>query len=108
LQHFSAALNRTGTIVYPVEVTNDGFLPPAAPGTAQDTLQQLADLTGGHMYTGGEAGKAIVQSLQDAHARYQLAYNPPPPNGKYHKLSVTCTRKGVRIDAQRGYFADQP
>jgi len=25
LQHFSAALNRTGTIVYPVEVTNEGF-----------------------------------------------------------------------------------
>jgi len=108
LQHFSAQLDRTGAIMYSVEDTAEGALPPADRGTPKDTLQQLADLTGGRMYTGGEVGKAIAQSLSDARGRYQLAYDPPSPDGKFHKLRVACARKGVRIEAARGYFANQP
>lgn len=98
LQHFSAQLDRTGAIMYNVEDTAEGALPPADRGTPKDTLQQLADLTGGRMYIGGEVGKAIAQSLEDARARYQLVYDAPSPDGKYHKLRVACARKGVRID----------
>ena len=107
LRHFSAELSRNGTIIQSVEVTAEGALAPAAPGSAKDTLQQLANLTGGRVYTGGEVEKAIVHSLRDAGARYRLAFEDPPADGKYHRLRVACTRKGVRLEAQRGYFAEQ-
>ncbi len=108
LHRFSAELERTGTVLYSVQETAVGSLPPADRGSAQDTLQQLANLTGGQIYSDGEVEKAISQSLEDVRARYQLAYDAPPADGKYHKLRVACTRKGVRIQTQRGYFADQP
>lgn len=108
LRHFSAELERTGTIIYSVEETAEGSLPPADRGSAKDTLQQLANLTGGRTYSNGETEKAIAQSLEDARGRYRLAYDAPPTDGKYHKLRMACTRKDVRLEAQRGYFADQP
>jgi VWFA-related protein len=108
LRHFSAELDRTDTLISSVEETAEGSLPPADRGTSKDTLQQLADLTGGRTYSNGETEKAIAQSLENARARYQLAYDAPAADGKYHKLRVACTRKGVHIDSQRGYFADQP
>jgi hypothetical protein len=39
---------------------------------------------------------------------YRIAYAPPVSNwdGKYHKLRVTCDRKGVQIRAMEGYYAD--
>jgi hypothetical protein len=60
------------------------------------------------MYTGGEVGKAIAESLEDSRARYQIAFDAPPSDGKYHKLRVASTRKGVRLDAPRGYYGEQP
>jgi hypothetical protein len=60
------------------------------------------------MFSDGQTEKAIVQSLEKAPAPYQLGYEMPPPDGKYHKLRVVCTRKGVKIESRRGYFADQP
>jgi len=108
LRHFIAELGRTGTIIHSVQETFPGSIPPADRGTPKDTLQELADLTGGRVYSDGEVAKAIAQSLANARAHYQLTYDAPPPDGKYHKLRVACTRKGVRIEAQRGYFADQP
>jgi VWFA-related protein len=108
LRHFCALLDRHNTILSSVEDTPAGSLPPADRGTPKDTLQQLSNLTGGRMYDGGEVVKAIAQSLEDARARYQLAYDAPSPDGRYHKLRVACGRKGIRIESPRVYFADQP
>jgi len=107
LQHFGAKLSRSDTIVYSVEVNTTGSVVPPNRGWPHDTLQKLADLSGGRLYINGEIEKAIAQSLQVAGARYQLTYRAPAPNGKYHKLRVECSRKGVRINAPRGYFAEQ-
>jgi VWFA-related protein len=75
-------------------------------GRPRDTLQQLADLTGGRMYIHGEIDQAIAQSLQDVRSRYQLVYDGPAPDGKYHKLRVECSRPGVRIEASQGYYSE--
>ncbi len=106
LRHFSAELARTGTSLYSVEETPIGGLPHAEPGSAKDTLQQIAGLTGGRMYSRGEVEKAITRSLEDARARYQLVFEGAV-DAKYHKLRVTCTRKGVHVEAPRGYFANR-
>jgi hypothetical protein len=85
-----------------------GALAAADAGKGMDTFQQLANLTGGRAYLSGEVEDAITRSLADARARYQLTYEAPQPDGKYHELRVACTRKGVRIEAQRGYYSSQP
>ncbi len=105
LRHFSAEMARTGTSIYTVEETPVGGLPRAEQGSAKDTLQQLAGLTGGRMYSRGEVEKAIAQSLEDGRARYKLVFDGAA-DGKYHKLRVTSTRKGVNVEAPKGYFAE--
>jgi VWFA-related protein len=108
LQHFGGELARSDTIFYSVMVDPEGSIYGTDRGRPRDTLQQLADLSGGRMYARGEIDQAIAQSLQDVRARYQLTYDAPAPDGKYHKLRVECSRKGVIIEAPRGYYAEQP
>jgi VWFA-related protein len=108
LRRFSNRLDRTGTSIYSVKENEGSSLPSTDRGTAEDTLHLLADLTGAPMYSDGQTEKAIVRSLEKAPARYQLGYEMPPPDSKYHKLRVVCARKGVKIESRRGYFADQP
>jgi VWFA-related protein len=108
LQHFEAKLTTSDTIVNSVSIHVAGATPPTDRGRPRDTLQQLADLSGGRVYPDGEIDDAIAQSLQEVRSRYQLFFDEPPPDGKYHKLKVECSRSGVRILAPRGYFAENP
>lgn len=71
----------------PQKITD--FFPPLPPtpgiaastalicGRSGDTLQQLADISGGREYLHGEIDQAITESLQQASARYQLGYDAP-------------------------------
>jgi VWFA-related protein len=76
------------------------------------TLNTLADMTGGRESSGKDICEALKQARTDARVSYLLGYFSPESNwdGKYHKLRVTCKRKGVRIQAKTGYFAwaDRP
>jgi VWFA-related protein len=76
------------------------------------TLNTLADMTGGRESAGKDICDALKQAKSDVRISYQIGYYPPENNwnGKYHKLRVTCKRKGVRIQAKTGYFAwvDEP
>jgi VWFA-related protein len=107
LQHFGTKLTRSDTVVYGVIVHSERAIPSTDRGRPRDTLQQLADLTGGRVYLNGEADEAIAQSFQDVRSRYQVAYDAPPADGKYHKVRVECSRKGVHVQAPQGYFAEQ-
>jgi VWFA-related protein len=72
-----------------------------------NTLNTLAEMTGGRPSSGKDICDALKQAKIDARVSYQIGYYPPESNwdGKYHKLRVTCRRKGVRIQAKTGYFA---
>jgi VWFA-related protein len=106
LQRFGAKLTRSDTVFTSVMIDPQGTLFGTDRGRPRDTLIQLADLSGGHVYAHGEIDQAITQALQDMGARYQLAYEPPAPNGKYHKLRVECSRKGVHVEAPAGYYPE--
>jgi hypothetical protein len=45
--------------------------------------------------------------MNDVRNSYQIAYYPSPAtwDGRYHKLHVTSSRKGVRIQTRTGYYA---
>lgn len=108
LARFGGKLARTNTVFTSVIINAQGALPPADRGRARDTLQQLANASGGRVYLHGETDEAIAQALQGGRARYQITYNAVAPDGKYHTVRVECSRKGVRIEAPKGYYAEEP
>jgi len=71
------------------------------------TLNQFAALTGGRQDGGKNIGGAIRQAMSDLRFSYQIGYYQPAASrdGKFHKLRIECSRKGVRILAKTGYYA---
>jgi VWFA-related protein len=81
-----------------------------APGSglgSEQTLDEFARLTGGRAWENNDIGAAIKQAITDAKQSYLVSYAPPPENwdGKYHKIRVTCARKGIKLQARQGYYA---
>jgi VWFA-related protein len=105
LGHFGAVLTQSDTILSVVEAEPESSLRLNSRGTAFDTIQQLADISGGRIYFNGAIDNAVTQAMQVVRAHYELTYDPPRPNGKYHKLRVECSRKGIHIAAPHGYIA---
>jgi VWFA-related protein len=102
LQRLGANLGRSGIAIYPVRQR----LGLSDLGN-QQTLSQLAGLTGGRPDEGKDIEAAAKQAMSDLQTSYQIGYYPPARNwdGKFHKLRVTCARKGVRIQTKSGYYA---
>lgn len=77
---------------------------------SEDTMQEFAGLTGGRSKGNNDIGEAIRQAMADARSSYQLGYDtaPQPWEGKYHKLRLVCSRKGVKLQSKTGYYAWQP
>jgi VWFA-related protein len=86
-------------VIYPVQASIRGNTPE---DSSHDTLQELAGLTGGRYYPGDTVEKALTEALRDTAASYVLAF-PAKSDGKFHTLRATCTRPGVRLQAQQGY-----
>jgi hypothetical protein len=139
LRKLSEALVRSGIALYPVRQlllgtpdrigdASGGAAMSNTPGPAGNrveatdttgagmqslrTLDTLAEMTGGRPSAGKDTCAALKQARSDDRVSYQIGYYPSESNwdGKYHKLKVTCKRKGVRIQAKTGYFAwvDKP
>jgi VWFA-related protein len=96
VSHFGEHLGLSGVAIYPVPQTLIG-----------QGLDEFAGLTGGRPNKGKEIGAAIKEARNDLVTSYEIGYFPPTPNrvGEFHKLRITCKRKGVRIQARTGYYA---
>jgi VWFA-related protein len=99
------AFARAAIAVYPVQ---QGGAPSAGylPLRSQDTLRLVAELTGGPK-TADAIGAAVRQAMSDVRSGYVLGYYPPQENwdGGFHKVLVSCDRKGVRLQVKAGYDA---
>jgi VWFA-related protein len=111
LQRLTATLDRANVAVYTVRQPGS-LAPGAADGLSSglastETLDEFAGLTGGRAYGTVDIPGAIAQAASDARMSYQIAYDPPLEkwDGKYHKIRVTCSRKGVRLQTKQGYYA---
>jgi VWFA-related protein len=69
------------------------------------TLEQFADLTGGKVYA-NDFEKAIKEVMPASLSGYVIEYDAPRLDGKYHKIRVTCSRKGVHLQVKQGYYAN--
>jgi VWFA-related protein len=119
IQWLSTALDRVNIAVYPVDIGPAGMdpsadastgragIPPVAGLGSMETLQQFADLTGGQAFLNNDVKAAITQATADARMSYVLSYYPNPQafDGKYHKIRVTCSQKGVKVHSKAGYYA---
>ncbi len=95
IREYAEYLVRSDVAIYPV------------PQTLVDLdLDEFAGLTGGRPNQGKEIGAAIKEARNDLRVSYQIGYFPPTPDrtGEFHKLRITCKRKGVRIQARTGYY----
>jgi VWFA-related protein len=108
LRNFGGTLEQSGIAIYNVIEKPDGVVPMTGEGSEEDTLTQLAGLTGGRTYSDGNIERAFADSRRDLAARYRMSFEPSAKDGKFHKLRVACSRKGVHFETRRGYLADQP
>ena len=114
LRRMSEAFDRVGVAVYPVRQVMMGS-PDNVDGANHDgmssiaTLELFAGMTGGRPDAGKDIGAAVRQALTDMRTSYQIGYYPASKNwdDRFHKLRITCTRKGVRIQTKTGYYAWQ-
>ena len=111
LRQLSEWFDRSGVSLYPVRQVMLGS-PDGMGGTGDGALEfmnTLSGLTGGRPNGSKDVGMAVRQAMRDVRSSYQIGYFPPEKNwnDKFHNLRVTCTRKGVRVQARTGYYAWQ-
>ncbi len=73
-----------------------------------DTLRALADNTDGRaIINRNDLGKGMQQIMRDASGYYLIGYNSAqaPTDGRFHKIDVEVTRRGVDVRARKGYWA---
>jgi VWFA-related protein len=112
VRRMSEGFDRSEVSIYPVRTVMLGS-PDNVDGADSngmnsiDTLNQFAQMTGGRADTGKDIGRSVRQAVNDMRTSYEIGYYPQQENwdGKFHKLAVTCTRKGVRIQTKTGYYA---
>lgn len=72
---------------------------------SSDTVTEIATMTGGRAHLDNNIGAALKEAMEDEQVNYTISYAPEEWDGKYHKVRVVCTRKGVKVLAKDGYFA---
>ena len=96
-----AELDQDGVTVFPVEAYGVTVV-------TREVLTDLAQETGGKVVVSAGTPEALEDAVQAMRQNYTVAYQPANWDGKYHKLRVNCTRKGVQILAKQGYTAAAP
>jgi VWFA-related protein len=77
----------------------------------QQTMQELAESTGGFLIANTNNFKPGVEKIvADIAAYYQLNYTPPPSpfDGRFRRIEVKVLRKDVVAQSRSGYFALPP
>ena len=70
-------------------------------------MDQMSLLTGGHYYSRQDLKTVVNQVAEDAAGSYTVLYDPGSDNwnNKWHRIHVTCERKGVKLQLRERYYA---
>ncbi len=77
---------------------------------SQGTLTTLAADTGGRAFTdANDFGAAFTRVQRDLAAYYLIGYASTngARDGRFRRIEVRVTRRGTRVDARAGYYADR-
>jgi VWFA-related protein len=69
------------------------------------TFEEFAKITGGKTYY-NEFDKALSEVMNASRSNYIIQFDAAKLDGKYHKVRVTSSRKGVRLQVKQGYYAE--
>jgi len=126
IERAARALNNANLAIYPVDARGLMAPPDFSPERASigreplateratfDTMQVLADRTGGRaFFNTNDIRGALRRALEDSGMTYVLGYYPTHGrwNGKFREIKVEVRRPGVALHFRRGYFAqpDEP
>lgn len=75
-----------------------------------DTMQRLAELTGGRAFVNGnDLTGAIHEAVDDAEVLYSLSFyiDARSADGKFHELKITVDRSGVTVRYPKSYLASK-
>jgi VWFA-related protein len=95
-----------------VTLTNDGvavnpfaFIGALSPDVNYN-MDQMALLTGGHFYS-REDIRTVLKQVAQSDMSYSILYDPGAENwnNKWHRIHVTCERKGVKLQVRERYYA---
>lgn len=78
-----------------------------AKSLAENSMAELADGTGGtYFHNSNDLGAGLKELTEAPQYVYvlELSLDNVKPNGSYHRLKVKVDRKGVQLQARRGYF----
>jgi hypothetical protein len=99
--HLGVTLEKEGVAVDPY-----GFSGSLSADTNYN-VDQMALLTGGHPYFREDIRAVLKEVAQNAESSYSIAYDPSAQNwdSKWHKIHITCERKGVKLQVRERYYA---
>ncbi|MCJ7579574.1 MAG: VWA domain-containing protein [Candidatus Aminicenantes bacterium] len=96
--------------LYTVDTQGQRDLAGGREQNGDDFLRQLASLTGGRHFNNVNHKEVISESVQNSTGFYYvLGYSVDEDwDGEFHEIKVKVERKGIRIQAQKGYFNPKP
>jgi VWFA-related protein len=77
-------------------------------GSEQDTMQTIAEGTGGKVCTGdNNLADCIRKAVEDSSDFYEIAYYPDATdwNGEFRKITIKTEQHGAHLAYREGYFA---
>ena len=89
----------------------DGSKPVRESGGSHETMQAIAQATGGESATCTDGINAAVGKAIDAGSHYYtISYAPADQrwSGDYRTIRIDAAQKGLTLAYRRGYFADDP
>lgn len=92
----------------PDPADRDTHIPTRAAPETFDTMNVLAQRTGGKAFYGtNNISGAIRHAMNDARVTYTLGYYPAPVkwDGSFHEIKVKVAVPGAEVRARTGYFA---
>jgi len=99
--HMAVMLEHDGVAV------NPDFQSGVPQPTTSYDLEQMALLTGGRSYYLQDIRAVLKAVAENGSDMYEIAYAPPAGSwdNKFHKVRVTCERKGVKLQLRERYYA---
>src|SRR5262249_32395794 len=74
-----------------------------------DTMQMVAEATGGRVFTSNDIAGAVRRAIDDSAFTYVLGYYPTATkwDDTFRRITVKVSRPGVNLRYRTGYFASK-
>src|SRR5260221_2666852 len=110
----SDALMQAQIAIYAIDppgLSGAAFRPMLSRYSAQSSLREMAERTGGQAVTNrNDLDVGIRTSIDDGSSYYTTSYTPANKtwDGRLRKIEVKTTRPGVKLRYRKGYYAVDP